>query len=209
MTIFVSKQLQMQPSIDDLRKNYKRLSDDVLMKIATAEAAGLRPEAIQVIQEEINSRGLSKTLLAGMEIQSREISEIELLAYCELIRQQPCPVCHSSVKKINATIIATVISYVIMSSDEDKLIIACPDCMAKQLKDASFTTALFGWWGLPSGPFKTIGVLMQNKKMSKQIHLAEPSAHLKVFVLQNIGTIEANRSNAEGLASLLQRTNEK
>jgi hypothetical protein len=195
----------MQAPIEELRKNYKRLSDDVLIKIATTEAAGLRPEAIQVIHEEIRNRRLSEGLIGGMEIQTKELSEVELLAYCELIRQQACPVCNSSSQKLNAIITYTVIGYVILTGSEDKLIIACPNCLEKKRKDAMRKTAFFGWWGFPKGFFYTISALLNNKKMSKQTHLTEPSDYLKHFVLNNIGKIETNKRNADQLFALISK----
>jgi hypothetical protein len=193
--------------IDELRENYKSFSDDKLIRIATTDVSGLRPEAIQAMQEEIKRRGLSDGLLAGIEVQTKEISEDELLAYCELLRRQSCPVCNSTSTKLNATMTATVVSYIIMTSSEEQLVIACPDCLDKANKDAMVKTALFGWWGFPSGIYRTIKALLQNKKISNQTRLAEPNEYLKSFVLAQVGTIEANKANSERLKSLVKYLN--
>lgn len=197
----------MEPSIDDLRSNYKHFSDEELIHIATSDASGMRPEAIQVMQEEIKSRGLSTDLLKGIEVQRKDISESELLAYCELVRNQPCPICGSTSTKLNATIAATVVSYIIMTSKDRKLIVACPDCLDRANKAATRKTALFGWWGFPHGIFSSIKAILHNRKMSDEIQLAEPNGPLIGFVLGRIGAIESNKSNPEQLRSLIRQIN--
>ncbi len=193
--------------IDELRENYKSFPDDKLIRIATTDVSGLRPEAIQALQEEIKSRGLSDGLIDGIEVQTKEISADELLAYCELLRRRSCPVCNSTSAKLNATMTATTVSYIIMTSYEEKLAIACPDCLDKANKDAMIKTALFGWWGFPSGIYRTIKALMLNKKMKNLTHLAEPNDYFKGFVLGQVGTIEANKTNNERLQSLVKNLN--
>ena len=197
----------MEPSIDDLRKNYKGYSDDLLIRIATTDASGLRPEAIQVMQEEIKSRGLSETLVKGIEVQRKEISVKELLEYCELLRKQPCPICGATSSKLNATMVGSVVSFIVVTNYEKKLLVACPDCLNKANKDAMIKSALLGWWGIPWGIVRTIQALIFNNKMSSQTQLAEPNDFLKGFVLTQIGTIEANKTNNERLNSLLKYLN--
>src|SRR6187551_1813391 len=99
----------MEPSIDDLRKNYKGYSDEQLIQIATTDASGLRPEAIQVMQDEIKARGLSDKLFKCIEVQRNQLSEQEILEYCDVLRKQPCPVCGSSAFNLNAAMIGSVI----------------------------------------------------------------------------------------------------
>lgn len=197
----------MKSMIDELRENYKSLPDDKLIRVATTDVSGLRPEAIQVLQEEIKRRGLSDGLIDGIEIQTKEISTDELLAYCELLRRRPCPVCNATSAKLNATMTATTVSYLIMTSYEEQLLIACPDCLDKANKDAMIKTALFGWWGFPSGIYRTIKALIHNKKMKGMTRLTEPNDYFKGFVLSQIGTIEANKTNSERLQALVKNLN--
>ncbi len=194
----------MKSMIDELRENYKSFPDDKLIRIATTDVSGLRPEAIQVLQDEIKSRGLSDGLIDGIKVQTKEISEDELLAYSELLRRRPCPLCNSTSDKLNATMTASVVSYIIMTSYEESLVIACPDCLDKANKDASIKTALFGWWGFPSGIYKSIKALVHNKKMKSQTRLQEPNDYFKGFVLGQVGTIEANKTNNDRLQLLVK-----
>jgi hypothetical protein len=197
----------MKSMIDELRENYKNFPDDKLIRIATTDVSGLRPEAIQVLQDEIKRRGLSDGLIDGIKIQTKEISEDELLAYSELLRRRPCPVCNSASTKLNATMTAAVVSYIIMTSYEEKLVIACPNCLDKANKNAMIKTFLLGWWGFPSGIYRTIKALLHNKKMKSQTRLEEPNDYFKEFVLAQVGTIEANKTNNERLQLLVKNLN--
>jgi hypothetical protein len=197
----------MKLIIDELRENYKGFSDDKLIRIATTDVSGLRSEAIQALKEEIKSRGLSDGLIDGIQVQTKGISDDELLAYCELLRRRVCPVCNSSSTKLNATLTATVVSYIIITSSEEKLVVACPNCLDKANMDANIKTALFGWWGFPLGIYRTIKALLHNRKMKSQTRLAEPNDYFKGFVIGQIGTIEANKTNNDRLQLLVKNLN--
>jgi len=194
----------MELTIEELRKNYERYSDDQLIRIATTDASGLFPEAIQILREEIKRRGISENLLNGINIQRKEISELELLEYCEILRTQPCPVCGSGSSKLNATLVANVLSFVVMTNYEKKLLVACPDCLLKANRNAMIKSALFGWWGIPWGIVRTIQSLILNNKMSNQTRLTEPNDLFKGFVIGQVGTIEAYKTNNERLQSLIK-----
>ncbi|HYV94794.1 MAG TPA: hypothetical protein VE978_23675 [Chitinophagales bacterium] len=189
-------------SIDELRKNYKSFSDDELIRLATREASGLTPEGLQVLTEEIKRRNLSHDLIKGIEVQFNPLGEEAFSGYCELIRNQPCPICGSSSHKLNATITGSVVSVLIVTSYVKQLVIACPSCLNKANKHAMIKSALLGWWGLPFGFIRTIQAFILNNKMSSVAWLDEPNDLLKAFVVSHIGAIEANTNNAEGLQAL-------
>jgi hypothetical protein len=194
----------MKSTIEELLETYKSFSDEKLIRLATTEVDGLRPEAIQVMREEVKRRRLPDGLLNGIEIQTKEISSDKLLAYCELLRRQPCPVCNTESTKLNATMTVTVVSYLIMTSSENLLVFACPNCLTKSTKEAMIKTALFGWWGFPSGIYLTIKALFHNSKISRQTQLSEPNEYFTNFVREQIGIIEANKTNPERLQSLVR-----
>ena len=93
----------MLPNTEELRKNYERFDDAKLIRLATEEASGLRPEAVELIRQIIRERGLSEDIVKGLEVQRQEIDEKTLLAYVELLRTLPCPLCSSKKEKLNAT----------------------------------------------------------------------------------------------------------
>lgn len=193
----------MEPNLKDLRKNYERFSDEKLIRIATEEATDLRPEALALLREIIQERGLSEDIHRGIEAQFEEVDYLTLYKYAELLRGLPCPLCGSEKEKLNATIIGTVISIIYATEYRKELKIACPDCLDKANNQAMLKSALLGWWGA-SGIFKTPQALFLNEKMKKQNRLAEPNGLFLGFVLERRGRIEANKNNPSELKDLIK-----
>lgn len=194
----------MEPSITELRKNYESLPDDKIIRLASEEARSLRPEALELLKQIIKERGLSADVTNSIDAQSKKITEDILLEYTELLRGLPCPVCNTAGDKLNATITGTVISFILMTSYQKEVKIACPACLNKLNNNAIIKSALLGWWGLPWGIFRTPQALILNNKMKKQNNLQEANGVFKSFVLQRIGRIEANRNNPSGLNDIIQ-----
>ena len=189
-----------------LKENYRRFSDEKLMRIASEDATKLRPEALALLKEELSTRGLAATAEKTIAAQLRVASEADIAAYCALIQAQPCPVCHSAAQPLNATMTSKVMSFLVLTTWKKQLAIACPTCLDKLNREASTTSALLGWWGIPWGIIRTIQALRANEKMAKTNHAPYPNDLLKAFVVGNIGRIEAVRDNAPDLQALLGMT---
>lgn len=189
-----------------LKENYRRLSDDKLLRIVAEDATRLRPEALVLLKEELATRGLSATAEKTIEAQFKVISEEGIAEYCGLLQAQPCPLCRSSAQRLNATISSKVMSFLVMTTWKKQFAIACPTCLDKLNRDASTTSALLGWWGFPWGISRTIQALIDNRKMARTNHVPYPNDLLKAFVVSNVGRIEAARDNAGDLQALLKAT---
>jgi hypothetical protein len=196
----------MSVSEDRLKENYRRFSNEKLMRIASEDAAKLRPEALALLREELATRGLAEVATKTIEAQLREVSEAELTEYCALIQSQPCPNCHSSTQPLNATITSKVMSFLVLTTWTKQFVIACPTCLDKLNHDASTTSALLGWWGFPWGIIRTIQALNFNRRMGKTNHVTYPNELLKSFVLTNVGRIEAVRHAPMDLQGLIKVT---
>jgi hypothetical protein len=194
----------MEPNIEELRKNYERFTDDKLIRVATEEATSLRPEALELLKQIIKERGLSQSVIKGIDAQFKQIDEQTLLEYTELLRSLPCPFCNADNNKLNATITGTTISYIFLTHYRKEIKIGCPTCLDRQINNAMITSALLGWWGIPWGIIRTPAALLFNVKMKKQNNLPEANPIFKAFVLKRIGRIEANRDNPEGLSDIIQ-----
>lgn len=190
-----------------LKENYRRLSDEKLMRIASEDATKLRPEALVLLKEELGTRGLTETAERAIEAQFRVVSEQEIAEYCGLLQVQPCPICHSSSQRLNAALTSKVISFLVITTWKKQFAIACPTCLDKLNRDASISTALLGWWGFPWGIIRTIQALIANGKMEKTNHVPHPNDLLKAFVVSNVGRIEAVRDNATDLQALIKTRN--
>lgn len=187
-----------------LRENYRHLPADKLLRLATDDAARLRPEALALLRAELGRRGLGETAEKAIAARLRVLTEAEIADYCALLQAQPCPRCWSLVQPLNATISSKVLSFVVMTTREKRFAIACPSCLDKLNGDATITSALLGWWGVPWGIIHTVRAIAFNSNMRKSNHLIQPNDLLKAFVVQNVGRIEAARDNPVDLQVLLK-----
>ncbi|HEX3935811.1 MAG TPA: hypothetical protein VHW43_14110, partial [Puia sp.] len=109
-----------------IRETYRKMSDAELERVATQDAAGLTPEAREIVQEEIQRRNLNTDILNGVEAQNKPYTLEEIDAYCELLRDLDCPVCGASDVKLNGTLTSEVISVILFTHREKKVKVACP-----------------------------------------------------------------------------------
>jgi hypothetical protein len=189
-----------------LKENYRRLSDEKLLRIAGEDAPRLRPEALVLLQQELATRGLADVATKAIAAQLREVSTAELADYCALLQAQPCPVCHATAQPLNATVTSKVLSFLVLTTWKKQFAIACPTCLDKLNRAASTSSAVLGWWGLPWGVIRTVQALAFNAKMAKANHLPYPNDLLKAFVVANVGRIEAVRDKPTDLQALLKAT---
>jgi hypothetical protein len=199
----------MQPDIEQLKATYKNLSDDKLTSLAITEAASLRPEALEVLQAEIKSRGLDEDIASGISAQLIDTGSLEFEGYVSLIRSQPCPICAGTTLPLNAAIVSTVKSFILLTRYKKKLMIACPNCLQNANQSATNTTALLGWWGLPWGIIRSAQALTGNIKSAKQLRTGEPTDTLISFIKTNIGVIEGVRKNKQSLGFMLDSVNKR
>jgi hypothetical protein len=199
----------MQPDIEQLKTTYKNLSDDKLTRLAITEAASLRPEALDLLKAEIKSRGLDEGIMNGVNVQLTTPESLAIDSYISLIRNQPCPVCSSTAQPLNAIVIGSVKSFIILTHYKKKLMIACPSCLQQANQRATSSTALMGWWGLPWGIIRTSQALFRNMKANKVIRTDEPSDKLISFVKTNVGVIESVRKNNHSLQVMLDSVNKR
>lgn len=195
----------MEPSLADLRKNYERFDNDKLVRIATRDAAELRPEALELLREIIKERGISDDVERGIDAQFQEIEPAKLLEYAEILRNVPCPVCGSRSKKLNATHTATTLSVVVLTWYEKEFKIGCPDCLDAAHGKAMIKSSLLGIWA-PWGLFYYVPKsLFVNAKMKKQNHHPHPNELFLSFVAGRIGEIETHRNSPDDLLAIVEK----
>lgn len=193
----------MEPDLTELRKNYERFDDKKLIRIASEEAAGLRPEALDLLKQIIQERGLSPDVIKAADVQISEVSTKSFDDYVEILRSLPCPVCNNNFEKLNATIVANVFSFVLITHYSKEVKIACPRCLNKMNNNAMIKTALLGWWGLPWGIIRTPQALILNNKRKGENDWPEANNLFKSFVYERLGRIEVNRNNPEMLQDII------
>ena len=190
--------------INDIEKNYARMSDRELINIATTRGEGLKPGVIEIIEKEIAKRNLNPDLLAGIIAQNKTYTSEEIEQYAQLLSNLPCPVCDSNQQKLNGTVAHTVKSFLIFTTSERKPTIACPDCLDQVNDKAAWSTALLGWWGFPWGLLKTPVYIYRNFKAKKENRLDLSNRTLLSYTLANIGEVEAFKNNPDKLLEVIK-----
>jgi hypothetical protein len=199
----------MQPTSEQLSITYKNLPDDKLIRLAITDAAGLRPEALELLKAEIKSRGLDEGIIRGIEVQLNDIDDSQLNNYVTLVRNQACPTCGDQSQQLNAALSSTVISAIIFTHYKKAFSIGCPSCLKKANQKATLKTALLGWWGFPWGLIRTPRALVYNIRTGKRINTGEPTDILVDFIKNNTGIIESVKNNDQSLQVLLTNLNNK
>jgi DNA-directed RNA polymerase subunit RPC12/RpoP len=190
--------------LKDIAEHYSKKSDADIIHIATQNAAGLRPGVLEIIEAEIKKRNLDPNVLEGAKAQNREYSLEEINELSQKLRILPCPLCGSKTAKLNGTILHTVKSFIFFSTFRKEPIIACPDCLDKKNQESIVSTALLGWWGIPSGILKTPIYIYNNINAKKENRITESNGTLLGFTLQNIGQIETYKEDTEKLKLIIK-----
>jgi hypothetical protein len=191
-------------NLKDIAENYARKTDSELIHIATEKAQGLRPGVLEIIENEIKKRNLNPNILEGAKAQNREYSLEEITELSQKLRSLPCPLCGNKTAKLNGTIMHTAKSFIVFSFFRKEPIIGCPDCLDKKNQESIISTALLGWWGIPSGILKTPFYIYNNIKAKKQNRIAEPNETLLNFTFENIGQIETYKDDSEKLKQIIK-----
>ncbi len=190
--------------LKDIEKNYERMSDNEINRIATTDARGLRPEVFGIIENEIKKRNLNPDILKGALAQNKEYSIDEVESYSKILRDLPCQICGNTHEKLNGTISHTVKSFIVFTTYRSEPTIACPDCLDKKNNDAMLSTALLGWWGIPWGFFKTPIYIYRNYKAKQENRIDTSNNMLLSFTLENIGEIETYKDDKEKLKEIIK-----
>ncbi|MEP6466697.1 MAG: hypothetical protein ABJB05_10350 [Parafilimonas sp.] len=191
--------------IEFVRQNYQKMTNEELVRIATQDAAGLTAKAQEIVKEEIQRRNLDTNIIQGVAAQNKTYTVQEVDTYCDIIQKLNCPVCQSSLQKLNATLTGEVVSYIFLTQYKKKIKVACPDCLDKASNAALTKTATLGWWGIPWGIFRTVQYIRLNIKSKKTNHLDTPNNFLRSFVLSKIGQVETYKNNKEKLQELISK----
>ncbi len=194
----------MELDIDNIAEYYSRMRDQELIRVATQDARGLRPEVFDIIEKEIKKRNLNPDLLKGAIAQNKEYSIEELEKHAEKLRELPCPICGQTEQKLNGTIAHSVMSFLVFTTTKAEPFIACPQCLDKKNNNAMISSALLGWWGIPWGLLKTPTYIYRNIKAKKQNHSDNSNDTMLSFTLSNIGELETFGNNNIKMTELIK-----
>ena len=129
----------MSLDLDKLREHYAGMTDDQLLKIVKYEIKDLHPEVIDIVEDEIEHRGLDDRLFDAIDAQERTLTEQDLWKMVEGIEQLPCPECGREGRGLIAAPIRKVRSYILLTQYQARPLIACESCV-----ETARTKALIG-----------------------------------------------------------------
>jgi predicted nucleic-acid-binding Zn-ribbon protein len=190
-----------------VKDTYQSMSNDELIHIATQDAGGLTPEAMEVVKNEIQKRGLDANLSKGIEAQNKEYTIGEIDSYCDIVSKMSCPSCGRTSERLNATMTGEVMSFIFFTTYNKKLKIGCPQCLDKENNNALVKSAILGWWGFPWGFIRTPQAIVINIKSKKTNHKQDHNNYLRSFTLNVIGELETYKENKDKLQEILVRQN--
>jgi hypothetical protein len=190
--------------LEEIAKHYARKTDAELERIATQDAAHLRPGVFGIIENEIKRRNLNPELVKGVLAQNKIYTNEEIEKFSKLIRNLPCPLCGNNKDKLNGTISHTFKSFFVITISDTEMTIACPDCLDKKNNAAITSTALLGWWSIPWGIFKTPLYIYRNIVAKEQNRCGFPNKILMSFTLSNMGHLETYKDDKENLLEVIK-----
>jgi len=186
-----------------VKETYEKMSDEELIRQLTQDAAGLTPEALQVVKDEVGRRKLSTNLINGVEAQQKSYTLEEIDTYCDLVRTLPCPITGDNNELLNATFTSTVMSFIVFTNCRKEVIVGSPAALDKANNKALLLSLILGWWGIPWGIIRTFQAINTNLKNKKSNHLATPNNYLRSFVLSRIGEIETFKNDKQKLFEII------
>ncbi|MRG45454.1 hypothetical protein GFS24_10030 [Chitinophaga sp. SYP-B3965] len=187
-----------------VQERYEKMSNQELIQTVTQDAAGLTPEALEIVKAELKRRNLSHSLADALDVQNKTYTIQEIDKYCDAIRELDCPICNTSTSKLNATLTAEVVSIIVVTNFTKKIRIGCPGCLDNANTAAAAKSAVLGWWGFPWGIIRTIQAIVINLKNRKSNHMDTPNDYLRSFALSRIGELEAYKGDKAKLRRVIE-----
>lgn len=198
----------MPLDLQKIKKNYSEFEDYRIEHLAKNEVAGLNPDVIPILIEEIEKRGLNLDLIKGIEAQLSDLTESEVLELKNIIVNLPCPECGLRHNPLIGTIVRTVKSFILFTSYKKIHVISCTSCADKKVRNAMISTAILGWWGIPFGVFRTPMALIstwidnnKREKISDQV--------ITIFIYENKGELKSNWRKENELVDYIRHVNNR
>ena len=131
-------------------------------------------------------------------------TEKDVADFCELIQNLPCPLTGDTSEKLNGTLTATVMSFLVMTHYSKKIVIGSPRALKRANTKALVTSLVLGWWGLPWGIIRTVQSTVINIKNIGKHDAYVPNDHLRNFVISKLAYIETYKDNPYMLSELIK-----
>lgn len=191
-------------NVNEIKKNYAAFDDAKILRLAKNESKSLRDDVIPILLEEMKKRGLHPSLIEWIEAERRILSEAELFALKQKVKNNTCSICNQK-KTLEGFKYTTIISFLIGYTRNKCIRIVCSSCGTKLKKESNLKTVTLGWWS-PSGFVATLSICTQ--KIINSINEQDESEELiESFIKNHLGTITLENDSKEYIRELLERYN--
>jgi hypothetical protein len=127
-----------------------------------------------------------------------KVTREELLAP---FRRLPCPICGAASGLLNAAMVATARSFLIITHYERRVVVGCPQCIIAASRTANNLTLALGWWGIPWGPIRAFQAISINAKANSAAQTDQATELLSRYVTESYGAIVYGLRQEAGQAS--------
>jgi len=190
--------------VEEIRKNYEKLDDPTIQKIAL-NPKGLRKEVVEILNNEIRKRNININLIEFVKFETNfyDGEEREKLIYN--IKNSVCTNCNEETE-LKGYKFNTLTSFIIALSHDEKVQIICSSCAKKMRLRSMLITLSLGWWsreGLFATPVSLISdfiEILRKEKYSKEV--------INEFIDENTGSLRRLETQNGALTTILKRFNQ-
>ncbi len=192
-------------SVEEIRENYKKLSNAEIEKLARYESKTLRREVLGILKDEIKLRNLSADLILWVDAETNTFTDLEKKILIQKIEKLPCPSCREQKTLLSGHTHTTIISMLIVCKQREHKKILCARCGRNEKFTALFKTFLFGWWSR-TGFFLTPYLLLKSPFSSffKQKH---HQLVLDDFLHKHNGILRLQGTESDVLEEIIKKYN--
>jgi len=159
-----------------LINHYARMGDQEFTAFATHEVAGLTPEAVEVVRDELKRRRTVPDPEGAIDVQLRRLSSEEFERMVTAFRQQPCPSCGGVGELLNAARVNR--------AGRRELIVGCTSCLLRELNRATTASAVYG---LAFRPLSAMRAVLGNEGEKAALQETNQTQALREYVWANRG----------------------
>lgn len=194
-------------STEEIIAYYQRLSDERLRQIAIHESGDLSERGLEIIQDELERRGLLAETVEAIEVEVNGMDAEEFEEIVRQIIQMPCPECGKEGEGMKAGIVHEIRSFLLISRREARFRFGCADCVSDMKRQVARKNYLYGLWS-SRGLLYTLreSIRIRNSEEGKR---AETETGLYSLVESNLGFFQLNSENEPKVIDLLSEINRK
>jgi hypothetical protein len=196
----------MPIDLEQIKRNYAEFDDSQIEGIARNEAGELEPEAAEILEQEIEKRGLGRKLKEWMEAQRRELGPGELMDLISKLSRLPCPRCGQGDSPLIGVVLRQIQGFVVFTKHKKGPFVACPACVAQRRRQAMMATSV-SWLACPHAVFSAFHALYRSVADNRRRQQVS-EAVLAAVVTAHIAEIRTSPDTERVLAAVIRQTSD-